>query len=196
MSEEISRRAVEPFFSTKGAGKGTGLGLSMVHGLASQLGGALVLNSTCGRGTEVELWLPLSAERPAAPAAPPTAFPLVPGVALLVDDEDLVRSSTADMLVEMGFQVIESHSGEDALQKLARLPHVDLLVTDHLMPAMTGPELARAVRRERPRTAVVVISGYSEAADMPSDLLHLEKPFLQADLATTVARALSVPAAG
>jgi len=62
-----------------------------------------------------------------------------------VHDEDLVRSSTADMLVEMGFQVIESHSGEDALQKLARLPHVDLLVTDHLMPAMTGPELARAL---------------------------------------------------
>jgi CheY-like chemotaxis protein len=99
------------------------------------------------------------------------------------------------MLVEMGFQVIESNSGADALQKLTRLPHIDLLVTDHLMPAMTGPELARAVRRERPRTAIVVISGYSEASDMPPDLLHLEKPFLQADLATTVARALSVPAA-
>jgi signal transduction histidine kinase/CheY-like chemotaxis protein len=195
MSEEISRRAIEPFFSTKGVGKGAGLGLSMVHGLASQLGGALVLNSAHGRGTEVELWLPLSAERPAAPAAAPTTFPVVPGVALLVDDEDLVRSSTADMLVEMGFQVIESNSGADALQKLTRLPHIDLLVTDHLMPAMTGPELARAVRRERPRTAIVVISGYSEASDMPPDLLHLEKPFLQADLATTVARALSVPAA-
>jgi signal transduction histidine kinase len=124
-----------------GFGEGTGRGLSMVHGLASQLGSALVLNSTRGRGTEVELWLPLSAERPAAPAAAPTVFPPVPGVALLVDDEDLVR-------------------------------------------------------RERPHTAVVVISGYSEAADMPSDLLHLEKPFLQADLAATVARALSVPAAG
>jgi signal transduction histidine kinase/CheY-like chemotaxis protein len=196
MSEEISRRAIEPFFSTKGVGKGTGLGLSMVHGLASQLGGALVLNSSHGRGTEVELWLPLSAERPAVPTAAPAAFPVVPGVALLVDDEDLVRSSTADMLIEMGFQVVESHSGEDALQKLARLPHLDLLVTDHLMPAMTGPELARAVRRERPRTAIVVISGYSEAADMPSDLLHLEKPFLQADLAATIARALNVPAAG
>jgi signal transduction histidine kinase/CheY-like chemotaxis protein len=192
MSEEISRRAIEPFFSTKGVGKGTGLGLSMVHGLASQLGGALILNSAHGRGTEVELWLPRSAERPTAAAAAPRTSPFVPGVALLVDDEDLVRSSTADMLVEMGFQVIESHSGEDALQKLARLPHLDLLVTDHLMPTMTGPELARAVRSERPRTAIVVISGYSEAADMPPDLLHLEKPFLQADLATTVARALSV----
>jgi signal transduction histidine kinase/CheY-like chemotaxis protein len=195
MSEEISRRAIEPFFSTKGVGKGTGLGLSMVHGLASQLGGALLLNSAHGRGTEVELWLPLSAERPVLAAAPATAFPVVPGVALLVDDEDLVRSSTADMLVEMGFQVIESNSGEDALQRLTRLPHLDLLVTDHLMPVMTGPELARAVRRERPRTAIVVISGYSEAADMPPDLLHLEKPFLQTDLATTVARALSARAA-
>jgi CheY-like chemotaxis protein len=112
-----------------------------------------------------------------------------------VDDEDLVRSSTADMLVEMGFEVVESHSGEDALQKLARLPQVDLLVTDHLMPAMTGPELASVVRRERPHTAIVVISGYSEAADIPPDLLHLEKPFLQADLAHTIARALALPAA-
>jgi len=176
-------------------GNGTRLGLSMVHGLASQLGGALLLNSTHGRGTEVELWLPVSADRPTTPAAMPTAFPVAPGVALLVDDEDLVRSSIADMLVEMGFQVIESHCGEDALQKLARLPHVDLLVTDHLMPAMTGPELARVVRRERPRTAIVIISGYSEAADMPAELLHLEKPFLQADLAATVARALNAPAA-
>jgi CheY-like chemotaxis protein/two-component sensor histidine kinase len=195
MSDEISRRAIEPFFSTKGVGKGTGLGLSMVHGLASQLGGALLLNSTHGRGTEVELWLPLSSARPSPPAVAPAPFPVQPGIALLVDDEDLVRSSTADMLVEMGFQVIESHSGEDALQKLAGLPHLDLLVTDHLMPAMTGPELARAVRRERPRTAIVVISGYSEAADMPSDLLHLEKPFLQADLAATIARARNAPAA-
>ena len=172
MSEETTRRAVEPFFSTKGVGKGAGLGLSMVLGLASQLGGALALNSTLGLGTEVELWLPVSSEQPVVAPDAFRSLPLVPGVALLVDDEDLVRSSTADMLAEMGFRVVESHSGEDALDKLSRLPHIDLLITDHLMPSMSGTELARAVLKERPRTAILVISGYSEASDLPPDLPH------------------------
>lgn len=195
MSEETSRRAIEPFFSTKGIGKGTGLGLSMAHGLASQLGGALALRSTLGQGTEVELWLPVSTDLPVAAREDRRASALVPGVALLVDDEDLVRSSTADMLTEMGFRVVESHSGEDALQKLSDLPHIDLLITDHLMPSMSGPDLARAVLRERPRTAILVISGYSEASDLPPDLPHLQKPFLQADLAATIARSLCLRAA-
>jgi signal transduction histidine kinase len=189
MSEETRRRAIEPFFSTKGVGKGTGLGLSMVHGLASQLGGGLALTSSLGAGTEVELWLPVSTERPPLAEEIPAPLPAAPGVVLLVDDEDLVRASTADMLSEMGFQVIESHSGEDALLRLSKTPHIDLLVTDHLMPSMTGPELARAVLTLRPKTAIVIISGYSEAADVPVDFPHLQKPFMHADLATTVARA-------
>jgi signal transduction histidine kinase/GAF domain-containing protein len=190
MNEETRRRAIEPFFSTKGIGKGTGLGLSMVHGLASQLGGGLALASAPGRGTQVELWLPVSTEETAAERRHSSrALPSTPGVVLLVDDEDLVRASTADMLSEMGFQVIESSSGEEALDRLTRTPHIDLLVTDHLMPSMTGPQLARAVLAQRPHTAVLVISGYSEASDVPADLLHLEKPFLQGDLASIVARA-------
>ena len=100
---------MEPFFSTKGLGKGTGLGLSMVHGLASQLGGALTISSRPGLGTNIELWLPESDERPRADAAPSVEgdHPEL-GVVLLVDDEDLVRMSTADMLAEMGFAVIEA----------------------------------------------------------------------------------------
>ena len=91
-------RAVEPFFSTKGVGKGTGLGLSMVHGLASQLGGALTINSKLGLGTNVELWLPQTETAPEATALTCKAEPIQgSGRALLVDDEDIVRLSTADI---------------------------------------------------------------------------------------------------
>ncbi|WP_241151559.1 ATP-binding protein, partial [Pseudomonas viridiflava] len=98
-------RAVEPFFSTKGIGKGTGLGLSMVHGLASQLEGALTIQSVPGLGTNVELWLPRST---AVPVVEPRVAEAVPvhsahGVALLVDDEDLVRASTSYMLTDLGY---------------------------------------------------------------------------------------------
>src|SRR3954447_33673 len=107
MDEATLARAVEPFFSTKGVGKGTGLGLSMVHGLASQLGGALTIRSTPGMGTNVELWLPegekqgVLAERAAQEQKHPHGLATV----LLVDDEDLVRLSTADMLIELGYTV-------------------------------------------------------------------------------------------
>jgi hypothetical protein len=109
MDEATLARAVEPFFSTKGIGKGTGLGLSMVHGLASQLGGALALSSKPGLGTNVELWLPQAPEptetedSPVVPAAGSGK-----GTVLLVDDEVLIRMSTADMLAEAGYEVVEA----------------------------------------------------------------------------------------
>jgi len=101
---------VEPFFSTKGVGKGTGLGLSMVHGLASQLNGAITIQSSPGSGTNVELWLPRSMTE-AAVALRIAEVPepqLTRGIALLVDDEELVRASTSYMLFELGYGVIEA----------------------------------------------------------------------------------------
>ena len=104
MDEVTRRRAIEPFFSTKGVGRGTGLGLSMVHGLAAQLGGGLTIESAPGKGTAIELWLPIST----APVGSDEAVSTAPtarvghGVALLVDDEELVRMSTADMLIDLG----------------------------------------------------------------------------------------------
>ena len=193
MDEETRRRAIEPFYSTKGVGQGTGLGLSMAHGLASQLGGALTIDSTVGAGTTVSLWLPVSADtqlRAASAAA--AAIPLA-GVALLVDDEALVRASTADMLVEMGFEVIEAGSAAEALHHLGRLDTVDVLITDHLMPQMTGVELARAVAAEWPDLPVLVVSGYSDAIGIDATLPRLEKPFRQADLASRLAGLLAAP---
>jgi PAS domain S-box-containing protein len=188
MDEETQRRAIEPFFSTKGIGRGTGLGLSMVHGLASQLGGALTISSTCGLGTNVELWLPVSnsaveAEAPAAPLPPAEAKA---GTVLLVDDEALVRASTADMLHELGFAVIEADSADAALALVARDLQFDLLVTDHLMPGKTGVDLALALQQDRAELPVLIVSGYAETDSLPQFFPRLTKPFRQADLAAAI----------
>ncbi len=189
MDEAILARAVEPFFSTKGVGRGTGLGLSMVHGLAAQLGGALTLDSRPGEGTTAALWLPVSEAAPASAAArrESEAIPgATAGTVLLVDDEPLVRASTADMLAEMGFEVVEADSGADALALIdVRVP--DLVITDHLMPGLTGTDLALILAAERPGLPVLIVSGYAELDGLPADLPRLTKPFRQADLADCVA---------
>jgi PAS domain S-box-containing protein len=193
MEEAVLARAIEPFFSTKGIGKGTGLGLSMVHGLATQLGGALTISSKPGLGTNVELWLPVNDKAS-------TPIPIVPdtgqagrttGTALLVDDDDMVRMSTADMLAELGFVVLEASSAEEALRLVERGEHFDVLVTDHLMPGMTGVDLAHVVRARLPGTPVLIISGFAESDGIASDLPRLTKPFRQAELAVTIVGLLS-----
>jgi CheY-like chemotaxis protein len=192
MDEETLARAIEPFFSTKGIGKGTGLGLSMAHGLASQLGGALNISSRPALGTRIDVWLPVSAE---AAAQNSTAVslrrPKASGVALLVDDEELVRLSTADMLGDLGFSVREARSGEEALRLIEDGLEIDVLITDHLMPGMTGVDLIRALRRRRPSAPALIISGFAETDSIAPDLLRLAKPFRQADLAATLAKAIA-----
>ncbi|WP_256574685.1 ATP-binding protein [Pseudomonas sp. PA15(2017)] len=183
-------RAVEPFFSTKGVGKGTGLGLSMVHGLASQLNGALTIQSSPGLGTSVELWLPRSAAEPTAAlriveASEPR---LSRGTALLVDDEELVRASTAYMLAELGYRVIEAASGEEAMQLVANREPFDLLVTDHLMPGINGTDLARVVRTSRPGIGILLVSGYAERDGLDPELPRLTKPFRKSELAASLAQ--------
>jgi CheY-like chemotaxis protein len=188
MDEATLTRAVEPFFSTKGVGKGTGLGLSMVHGLASQLGGALTIRSTPEVGTNVELWLPQSDRAHTDPeAATHAALPQGRGKVLLVDDEDLVRLSTADMLNEMGYQVREASSAEEALRLLESDFNPDLVITDHLMPGMSGTDFARRIHEERPKAKVLVISGYAEMDGIAADLPRLTKPFRSDDLAQSLA---------
>jgi PAS domain S-box-containing protein len=190
MDEATLARAVEPFFSTKGVGRGTGLGLSMVHGLAAQLGGALTLESGEGEGTTAALWLPVSDAAPTLAAArpePEAAARAVAGTVLLVDDEPLVRASTADMLTELGYEVVEADSGQDALALIeVRVP--DLVITDHLMPGLSGTDLALILASERPGLPVLIVSGYANLDGLPPDLPRLTKPFRQADLGACVAR--------
>ena len=190
MDQATLARAVEPFFSTKGIGKGNGLGISMVHGLAAQLGGGLKLTSEPQRGTSIELWLPISAtvadaDEVATAAAAPTSA--TRGIALLVDDEELVRMSTADMLIDLGFEVVEASSAEKALELINGGDALDLLVTDHLMPGMTGADLAREVRSMKPGLPVLVVSGYAEVEGIAPGLPRLTKPFRNAELAASLA---------
>jgi PAS domain S-box-containing protein len=185
MDEDTLRRATEPFFSTKGVGRGTGLGLSMVHGLAAQLGGGMAIESGPGRGTTIELWLPVSTiftgneeqEHPPAPIVKAR------GVALLVDDEVLVRMSTADMLADLGFEVAEANSAEEALSLLRSGLQPNLVVTDHLMPGMSGAQLARELKAQRPGLPVLIVSGYADAEGVDPDIARLTKPFRNAELA-------------
>lgn len=181
-------RAVEPFFSTKGVGKGTGLGLSMVHGLASQLNGALTIQSSPGLGTHVELWLPRS-------VTPQVAVPTsgetmdrqsAQGIALLVDDEELVRATTSYMLADLGYHVLEAASGEEALRLIEAGQPFDVLVTDHLMPGITGTELARLVKSLRPGIGILLISGYAEREGLDPDIPRLNKPFRKDELAASL----------
>jgi CheY-like chemotaxis protein len=111
----------------------------------------------------------------------------VRGTALLVDDEEFVRLSTADMLSELGYAVVEASSAEEALRLAGEGWGFDLLVTDHLMPGMNGTDLARAIRTTRPSALVLLISGYAEVEGIESDLPRLTKPFRKDELASTLA---------
>lgn len=188
MSPQVLERAIEPFYSTKGIGHGTGLGLSMVHGLMGQLGGALRIESALGRGTRVHLWLP-AAEEGAKPAhgGNGSAEPRrAAGAALLVDDEELVRASVGAMLDDLGYAITEADSAPAALDLLDKGQSFDLVVTDHLMPGMTGTDLAAAIKERNPDQRIIIISGYSDLDQIAPDLPRLAKPFKQEDLAEAI----------
>ena len=196
MDEETLKHAQEPFFTTKGIGKGTGLGLSMVHGLAEQSGGRLVLKSRLGVGTTAEISAAgsrgegrvASAAR-GSPRYPCSGRP--PAFCLLVDDDPLVLENTAAMLEDLGHAVVEARSGEEALDLLRRTQTIELVVTDYAMPVMTGLQLAEAVVVERPGTVILLSTGYAELPiDARSNLRRLSKPFDQAALEKAIEGAM------
>lgn len=199
MDQQTLARAVEPFFSTKGVGKGTGLGLSMVHGLAAQLGGMLKLTSTPGEGTTAEIWMPQASE--AASADDLESRPAIRAVRdatiLLVDDEELVRIGTGEMLSDLGYKVVEANSGAEALRLLRTGDAPDLMITDYLMPGMNGVALIEHARRLAPTMEMMLITGYSTVAQGPAATVpRLAKPFRQADLAALVAELLASTPSG
>jgi PAS domain S-box-containing protein len=185
-------RATEPFFTTKGIGKGTGLGLSMIHGLAEQMKGGLVLRSVVGSGTTAELWLPVTemAEDAAVTAAaqPPEAVANHRKLRILVvDDDSLVLMNTAALLEDMGHEVIEANSAAEALAVFNDGPAIDLLITDQAMPGMTGIQLIEQAHKLVDDLPIILASGYGE---MPEAAMHsvvkLGKPFGQAQLAAAI----------
>jgi signal transduction histidine kinase len=190
MDAETLKRCIEPFFTSKETGRGTGLGLSMVHGLAAQFGGALRLTSAPGEGTTAELWLPVATEVAHDAAAP--AEPTAAGGArlLLVDDDTGVREATAEMLRDAGYAVQLADSAESAIAMLEGGLAVDALVTDHLMPGITGAQLVRRLRVTRPEIAALVITGYSRADEIGDDFARLPKPFRQVELTAAIEQAL------
>ena len=184
MTPETLQRAIEPFFSSKPLGKGTGLGLSMVHGLAVQLGGALHLTSAVGKGTCATLVLPVATATPEAESpAPAPQKTKRSAVILFVDDDPLIAMSTVEMLEDLGHQVIGATSGRHALDILRSEQPIDLMMTDHMMPGMTGLELAAATRELRPSLPVLLATGYAELPEGAQlDLPRLAKPYHQDQL--------------
>ena len=195
MDADTLARAVEPFFSTKETGRGTGLGLSMVHGLAAQLGGGFALSSEPGKGTRADLYLPIAdklaprererASRPARTVGRTLSI-------LLVDDEDIVRIGTAEMIRDLGHIVIEANGGAEALAKVAGGVAIDVVITDYKMPRMDGAELARRIRETHPHVPVLIITGYTGTSDDAVDLPRLAKPFGQAEIAAALATLVGV----
>jgi signal transduction histidine kinase/ActR/RegA family two-component response regulator len=193
MDEATLAKATEPFFTTKGPGKGTGLGLSMVHGLAAQSGGLLRIRSEPNAGTVVELWLPRANCAPAAVMRAPesaTQSKLVttPCTVLIVDDDTLVMTGTAAMVLDLGHTPVEAHSGAEALNLLDSGLKVDVVLTDHAMPSMTGLQLAGCIQEKFPGLPIILATGYAELPVDPMSLgiARLAKPCSQHEIAVAI----------
>jgi PAS domain S-box-containing protein len=191
MDAATLQRAMEPFFTTKQPGKGTGLGLPTVHGLAEQSGGQFKLISRLGEGTTAQLWLPM-AEEVIAAIEPSLPVPTSKGqrqtmlVVLAVDDDILVLTNTVAMLEDLGHTVIGAKSANAALEILRRDNSIDLVITDQVMPQMTGLQLAQAIKQEWPELPVILATGFAELPPNSQPLARLSKPFTQADLFTSL----------
>jgi CheY-like chemotaxis protein len=194
MDADTQSHLFEPFFTTKAKGKGTGLGLSTVYGIVKQNGGEIVIESELGRGTTVRVYLPLVEERvPAAGTSGRRRSPRSGSETILVVEDDAeVRKLAAEMLARQGYAVLEASSGSEALRLWQRQANsIDLVLTDVIMPAMAGPELAAVLRSERPDLKVLYMSGYSEdlltqygVTDSETAFVH--KPFTSSVLARSV----------
>lgn len=199
MTPEVIERVFEPFFTTKPAGKGTGLGLSQIFGLVGQMGGDVTIQSAPGRGTTVNLYLPRhSAPAPALPVEATTDVARTEVEAndalriLLVEDDPRVLAATMSALQELGHDPIPCNDPREAEGLLARHPGIRLIVSDVLMPHLTGPELIATIRPSHPDLAVLFVTGFAGDAQATGFEGHevLRKPFTLAGLERAVAAAL------
>jgi CheY-like chemotaxis protein len=188
MSAEVRERAFEPFFTTKAMGEGSGLGLSTSYGIVTQVGGAMQIGSTGGDGTTVYIALPWVDPAEAPPAD--RRAPLTRGTerVLVVDDDDQVRRVTAEALRRFGYDVLEARGGREAIAMAkASVPPVVLLVSDVVMPELSGVDVVNAMRREGLAPRVLYVSGYPEGTVtqhgvIPSGVQLLVKPYAVGEL--------------
>ncbi len=200
MDEETARQVFEPFFTTKPAWQGTGLGLAMVYGFVQQSGGTIGVASRPGQGTTFRIYLPRVAAV-ALPLPPVAAWaPLPPGkgTILLVEDEEAIRALVARTLRECGYEVLEAPAAAAAIAICESMSDaLDLLVSDVVMPGMSGPELVKIIRQRRPDLPVLYLSGYTGKAlsdhGVPADVNLLTKPFDAHTLVSAVRKLVSPP---
>jgi two-component system, cell cycle sensor histidine kinase and response regulator CckA len=202
MDSDTRAHAFEPFFTTKEQGKGTGLGLATVYGIVSQSGGTVVLDSAPGKGTAVSIYLPVAVETRALPtAAPDGPRPAGSETILLAEDEAVVRNLVCEILQHAGYTVLAAADGREALRLSKQHPgEIDLMVTDVVMPGMSGRDVAERLWLSRPETKVLYISGYTDVAVFDPGVLDpgsafLQKPFSSAALAQKVREILDAPRA-
>jgi signal transduction histidine kinase/ActR/RegA family two-component response regulator len=200
MTEDVLERVFEPFFTTKPIGKGTGLGLSQIFGFVRQSGGEIAIASAPGIGTTVSLYLPRHhvyadmAEAPDDVLVEAASIPLAQDmVALVVEDDARVRVATVGALEELGFETLSAESAEQAKALLAAAPRIDIVVTDVIMPGMTGPELIAEVAPLYPDMAVLFVTGYADVEDAAAFRGHavLRKPYTIGALQAAVQAALN-----
>jgi len=203
ISDEDLPRIFEPFYTTKPEGSGTGLGLSMVYGIVRQSEGFISAHSEAGEGTTFKIFFPVAA--PAAPqiaGASPVEKPVHGGseTLLVVEDEAAVRQSEVEFLSTIGYTVLSAANGKEALDKVKTWASmIDLVITDVVMPKMSGPKLARNLASLRPDLKVLFVSGYADDTVLRKgvgDLAHdfLQKPFPLRSLAGKIREVLEQPA--
>ncbi|MEW6321372.1 MAG: ATP-binding protein [Acidobacteriota bacterium] len=193
MTDVVQAHIFEPFFTTKSREHSTGMGLAMVYGIVQQSHGAIGVRSAPGEGATFSIYLPETSEPETA--APPAAAASPNGTVLVVEDDAGVRELVHDVLVRTGFRVLEAHDGTSALEQLeAHRGSIRLVLTDVVMPGISGYELARRVKAERPELAVLFMTGYAEPGPFDLDTLAagpvLQKPFSPRMLAEAVRAAL------
>jgi CheY-like chemotaxis protein len=187
----------DPFFTTKGAGEGTGLGLSLVHSIVTDLGGAIDVRTTVGRGTTFTIWLPSVGEVTVRSAEVATELPRGHGqTVMIVDDEKPLVALAEEILAELGYEPVGFNTSRAALDAFREAPQrFDIVLTDETMPELLGTDLAREVRLLRPDIPIVLMSGYSgapldERARVVGVREVLRKPLQSKDIAECFERVL------
>ena len=196
MPPDVRDRIFEPFYTTKEPGKGTGLGLATVYGIVAQSGGTIAVASQLGQGTTFTISLPSAVEQATPLSGEPEAAVAPRGTEtiLLVDDDDAIRRMAERVLTSLGYTVVVARDGIDALTHARALPRVDVLLTDVVMPQLSGPQVAERLRRRHPTARVVYMTGWVDDAimklELDTDVALLRKPFTPVGLGRLIRSAL------